>query len=924
MRASTATFPLAVYLALAAPFASLGVGCGKSVPLPTNVGVAALAPSTPLPTSALPSRKDSSPPGLDAHPLVGVPDGSIGPFLARRGDIVMGVYIGASSEGARRVVAVPLSGHGDARSEARVVAPVPTDATMLVVRPTGGPKAGFVAAWTSLTDRGEALAVAGITDDGRGRGDPTELARTSDDIVWIEVVPTSRGAVAIWAEQARGADASLLAAALGPDGAMRGLPARVARGVKGWQVVPLPDGIGLALVTRAPATTPAPSEKPERRATRGTGGTKRTSASEKSDRSEKRDVDEKSVSTILWQRLDLDARATTPPVVVASGARLAGEVDAVRAGDQALFAWTDASQPDERPVIASVDPAGHVRGPNRAFEGGAGGALVGLTAGPAGIAIAWEEPFRRGRATKRVTLARVDPGAIATDAAASISLDLQGRGAPEISGLADGFALLAPARVCAMDSPCEEAPVLPTFVRLDAKLAPVQVEPLRLGILRDVASAGWGLACDNGKTCLALAAAPAAEDRSLRVLAVDLASRPNAFRAPTPLPPTRGAPSVEAIETIASGEPFADLASARFGAGSIVALLASSHDETAKRDDNATILVEAFDGAARIAQPMTKRALPVGGVAIATTGNIEDGAAVAWVARDAGDPQVHVTRVDRAGKVTHDVQVTNARGDATDVAIAWAGDKWIVAWVDTRDGNGEVYAATLDRDGRRVGKGERITNAPGDATDVTLLALPDAVGPDGRGAIWLAWADPRESPRDGFADIYVAPLRSQDASRAGDEVRVLATAAHSRSPSLGARGKEMAISWIEEAPMGADPNHARTYGAMLAWLGANGAPAGEPTRLPLAGDGFPTSVALEGSANELHAVLARAAADMIVLDGVDLLAGQPVTSYPLVTLDGPPSLDVALGLNGDALYFNDESAEADARRVRRATIHWKP
>ena len=242
-----------VSLAAVASAATLAAfGCGKAVPLPTNVGVAALATAPTLPVSALPNVKNSSPAGLDAYPLVGVPDGSIGPFLARRGDVVMGAYIGQSPEGVRRVVSMPLSAHGDTRSEARVVAPVTTDATMLVVRPSGGPKAGFVAAWTYLTDRGEALAVVGINDDGRGRGDAIELTRTTDDIVWIDVVPTSRGALALWAEQTHGGDANLVAAALGPDGAMRGLPAKIARGVKGWQIVPMPDGVGLALVTGGP------------------------------------------------------------------------------------------------------------------------------------------------------------------------------------------------------------------------------------------------------------------------------------------------------------------------------------------------------------------------------------------------------------------------------------------------------------------------------------------------------------------------------------------------------------------------------------------------------------------------------------------------------------------------------------------------
>jgi hypothetical protein len=216
---------------------------------------------------------------------------------------------------------------------------------------------------------------------------------------------------------------------------------------------------------------------------------------------------------------------------------MTGDVDAVRAGDQTLFAWTDDSHPDAEPVLASIDGAGHVRGPNRAFDGGAGGTLVGLAAGPAGGVIAWEEPFRRGRASKRVVLARVDLTAIAADASAEIALDLQGRGAPELAGLADGFGLLAPTRVCAVNAPCDDAAVLPTFVRFDAKLAPVQVEPLRLGILRDPASAGWGMSCDSGNACLALAAVPAVADQPLRVLAVDLARRAVPFRAPTPLPP---------------------------------------------------------------------------------------------------------------------------------------------------------------------------------------------------------------------------------------------------------------------------------------------------------------------------------------------------------------------------------------------------
>ena len=305
----------------------------------------------------------------------------------------------------------------------------------------------------------------------------------------------------------------------------------------------------------------------------------------------------------------------------------------------------------------------------------------------------------------------------------------------------------------------------------------------------------------------------------------------------------------------------------------------------------------------------------MGGVAIAGGGRVEDGAAVAWVAPEAGDPQLHVTRVDARGRRMNDVQVTTARGDASDVAIAWVGDGWIVAWVDGRDGNGEVYATKLDRGLRRVAREERITHAPGDASDVTILARPDGA--------WLAWADPRESPSEGFADIYVVPLRAADATPSGEEVRVLGTAAHSRSPALGVTGDQLAVAWIEEAPMGADPVTSPSYGAMLAWLDPQGHPVHEPGHLATGGDGFPTGVALDGTPTSLHVVLARSARDAVELDGLEITRAPATRAFPLVGLDGPPSLDVAVALLGDAVFFNDEGQDAGDRRARRATVQWR-
>jgi hypothetical protein len=274
-----------------------------------------------------------------------------------------------------------------------------------------------------------------------------------------------------------------------------------------------------------------------------------------------------------------------------------------------------------------------------------------------------------------------------------------------------------------------------------------------------------------------------------------------------------------------------------------------------------------------------------------------------------------VTRVDKHGKLQNDVQLTTAKGDAADVAIVWAGNGWIVAWVDGRAGNGEVFATKIGVDLNRVAREERITDAPGDASDVTLMARGDRV--------WLAWADPRESPADGFADIFVTQIFAHDAKRASDEVRVLASAAHSRSPSLAATADGVAIGWIEDAPMGADATSSLAHGAMIVKLDDHGRPRGAPIKVRGAGDGFPTAIALETAGTALHGVVARGAKEELDVDAIELAPGADnVRAFPLMTLDGPPSLDVSLSLLGGALYYNDDGPEPGDRRARRAVISW--
>jgi len=276
---------------------------------------------------------------------------------------------------------------------------------------------------------------------------------------------------------------------------------------------------------------------------------------------------------------------------------------------------------------------------------------------------------------------------------------------------------------------------------------------------------------------------------------------------------------------------------------------------------------------------------------------------------------VHVAHLDRAGRRIKEIELTTrAKGDVSSVAMAWTGDGWLVAWVDGRDGNGEVYATKIDRELTRVAREERITNAPGDAGDVALAVQ--------NGVAWLAWSDPRESPREGLADIYATTLGIRDAKRASDEVRVLASAPHSRSPQLApSEGDSAVLAWIEDAATGLEGPAA----AMVAVLDRSGRVERAPSMLPLSAEGRPTAIALAPSRDGVRAIVVRSGTKTLTLDAVLLGAdGMPATRpWPLLDVEAPASFDVAVALAGDALLFDDVGGAPGDHHVRRAAVGWR-
>ncbi len=816
-----------------------------------------------------------------SHRIAIIAKSALGPFVARSGDAGLAAWMVAADRGGQELVVVPLAADGAPIAEPHVVASVPQGATALVVRASGDPHAGWLLVWSSVLDRGESLAVLAVARDGTARGAPADIARTSDHIKWCDALPNAHGAVAVWAEETNSGDANILTDALGIDGRPVGMPVRVARGVDRWQAIPVDDGLGLALVSSAPHDEHGSAGRPS------------------------------------WLRIDAQGHPRADAVAIGSRPTVNGDIDVVALPHAQLLAWTDRTGEDAQVMLARVDDAGRVTGPVPAMDSVGGSLLVALTAGPQGAALAWEEPTARLHPVHALHLATVS--AVDRLSAQPVTSVEIAPGAPsELTSTPDGFAVLVPAHACLAGSSTGACggPVVPTFVRFDARLTSLQSEPLVVGEGPSATAIGWGLQC-AGDRCLALAATG---ETPTPVFAVDLVPRQSPYATPISAPPPPEALRIKSLETIASGQSYEDIAAGRLGDVTMVATLASPEGtgDDRRHAAGAVLTVRTLDDDGRQHGPtatLTSRGVSIGGVALVPGGAAQDGVAVAWVAaRDETDRQVHLAHLDRAGRRIKEIELTaRSKGDVGSVAMAWTGDGWLVAWVDSRDGNGEVYATKVDRDLTKVAREERITNAPGDAGDVALAAQ--------NGVAWLAWSDPRESPREGLADIFATTLGVRDAKRASGEVRVLASAPHSRSPQLAVAGEGAVLAWIEDSATGLEGPAA----AMVAVLDRTGRVAQAPAILPLSGEGRPTALALAPSREGVRAVVVRSGAAALTLDAAVLGPdGLPATkAWPLLDIEAPASFDVAVALAGDVLVFDDVGTAPGDHHVRRAAVSWQ-
>jgi hypothetical protein len=821
-------------------------------------------PGPVAPSAGAAAGKDA----LDSVRFASVPAGTVGPYVATTSSGGVAVWAQAADKG-RAWFGVGFDDIGMPRGAPLRLSNAPGEVGVAVVE---AEPAGFALLSTRKDGGRTVLDSLELDLRGRPKGLPVSLTEVVGDVVWIDLVATSSGTLALWGVKNPGG-ADLFAALVGQE---RMQPEPFVKNARAWQAVGFGAGAAVAAV----------------------GETGR----------------------VHLEILD-DHGAPSSRVEVTSAAPKVRELDMVRIERGLLLAWSD----HEKLWFASINSGGKLAASPTVLEDSIGEqALIRLVPPheKGGSAyLAWESLLERPATGRKISLAPISSDGKLGEARATLDHGVRDGSIPELAALPAGLTALTVAKVCRKEQECPDAPLLPTYVELDASLRVVASEPLKIASLRGEApDLVWGLSCEM-KPCRVLGAQAT---NPTPVWAIRAEGKrggfvPAARRAGRP-PPPRAA----AIEVIAKTDPLADLSSTKVGPTSLAAWVTYFDPSTpwvrptkaapdGRMDPTRALLqVRALpgSGAPLAAETISIRARSLGGVALAASTAGQPDALLAWTAMDYKVPQVFVTVVDDKGKKLRQRMLTRAPGEKSDVAATGVGDGWLLAWIDERSGDAEVYAARINRMLLSAGPDKRITSAAGSAAEVALVARgPDAL---------IAWSDARDKDQPGVGDIYVAALKGSDASLVGSEQVVEKTPRHSRSPALALVGKGALLAWIEESvsPSGASGDAE----VRVVELGADARPLGKSLTIPLSGSA-PNALALE-CRDDACRVLMNAARDGAA--GVwasEWAGGKASAAVRLMSLSSavPPTISPAL-LGREVLIADRAGSEG---RLRRLLVDWK-
>jgi hypothetical protein len=827
---------------------------------------------------------------LLAHRFAEVSD-VIGPYVGRDGDAALAAWAEAAPPG-RSLYAAPIDVRGLPGTPTRLGNLAP-ELDLVLVRGFGTASAAlagqprFAILTTRRTEQKTQLELTTVSAKGAAVWGPSSVAERAARVLWVGFVIAGDRPLVLWAEQA-------FSAKPGEPAALYGLPISadtkpqppqlIASKACAWQVASVGTRAALASVKASgPGCTTGPVTLELLTA---------TGKSEKS---------------------------------VELGGRAALDLDLVGAPESFVLAWSDHGQLEPRAVTAVVDAQGVIRSPAAPAVPALGEqAVVALTPGSSTTTPAfliWENVAERPESVRSFELSALDAAGRASGAHARLLYGRGGGGAPELAAFGSGVAALTLAPACNVDQECESNLAVPTFVAFDATLKVQTSEPLVLDALGGrAADLGWGLTCFS-QGCFALAA-PSRSPTAL--FTVPLPLRENQYRAAAEQTLLPSKPRVVASDVLVRAtSPLAHIALADLPGRRMLGYVTDFDPTTPWQkltkpaEDGrleplrARVALRAFSSEAPGAaladeQPLSLRAHSLGGLSLLGDAATGKDLLALWTGLDKAEPQVFVTQVAVDGKRLQQRMLTRKSGEASDVAGLAVDGGFLIAWVDERSRDAEVYATRLGRALEKASPEQRITSADGAATELLLTRVA--------GKPYAVWADARTADEPGWADIYGAYLRVSDAARDGSEHRLSNTRPHSFAPQMSTLDGTAVLAWLEEAADNAPP------GVRLAMLAENGDISGGVQAVPIEA-GAPRSLGLECRPGVCRVVVTLEAEGRGELYGFEWKPAAIETRVSRLTgLGGPGAAAVTPLLRGNLVYVAD--LRDGQGLVRRLGIEW--
>jgi hypothetical protein len=816
-------------------------------------------------------------PALEATLVTQVPAGTYGPYVGRSRDGALLAWA-PEANGKRSWQTLALDPAGNPRGKAVNVGEAGGEIGLVALR--GDPDGTeFTLVSTRRSALKEWVDVTLLRADGSAAGAPRSLAELSGRALWVESVGFGERRVVLWAVRS-GDVAEIHAVALNARGEPKAPSRKLVEGVNAWQAVAFGAGTALGVVRRLPDG-------------------------------------KRSVDVHLLDGAGAEQRA---PVSVSAGGKPALDLDLGALGDRLLVTWSDSRDGENRVYRSLVAADGSISAPAAPVTEPVGEQVLVRTIAPANSSrafVIWENLAHAGFA-RAFDVAAVDRDGRTGAERARVDFDSIDASVPEFAAAGDGLAALTLAEACLSERDCDDAEVMPTFVRLDAGLRPVASEPLRLSVLGgNPAELGWGLSC-SGASCFTLSAlsrSPAP------VYVTRLAARSTAYVPAARALGGEAAPRIRENRVLANTEALSALALARAGRVSLSAYLTDFDPTTPwvrltkpASDGRYDPLRARLDlvpltetGTAGASKTLSLRAHSVGGVALAP--NVAGTEVLsAWTGVDAGQPQVFITMLSPDGIKRNQRMLTRKTGDVNDVAAVALNGGYVVGWVDEREGDPEVYVTKVNGALNRVGNEQRLTQAAGPATELSLASVGERVV--------AVWAEARDPERPGDADIFVSRLNAKDLTPLAPAAAVVTTRGHSLSPLVRPFGDGVAIAWLERG----ESDEGKGAGLMFGVLDPNNGFKQTPALTPI--EANPSSIALDCTATACNVVVTVTFEETAALFASVVRPGGAPSLLELVTLRSRAAAATRLSLVGNELLYADTDGGA-GWRMRRALIDWQ-